>query len=210
MWACGRRVAISMCVCAVLTPAGASAQQAITADQILNALVPKTPVSRSLSPQRTDSTPNPEQSGFIDTLRNRPAKSLGTDERQKLAGVAADKPSIDLTINFDYNSDKIGTAAIPVVQAVGNALTSPKLTGGTFLVGGYTDGKGADAYNQDLSERRAEAVKEYLIEHYKIPAANLVAVGYGKTHLKSPGNPLAPENRRVQIVNVMATAVAGK
>lgn len=210
MWACSRRVAISMFVCAVLTSAGASAQQAITADQILNALVPKTPVSRSLSPQRPDSTPNPEQSGFIDTLRNRPAKSLGTDERQKLAGVAADKPSIDLTINFDYNSDKIGTAAIPVVQAVGNALTSPKLTGGTFLVGGYTDGKGADAYNQDLSERRAEAVKEYLIEHYKIPATNLVAVGYGKTHLKTPGNPLAPENRRVQIVNVMATAVAGK
>jgi outer membrane protein OmpA-like peptidoglycan-associated protein len=199
-----------MLACAALAPVGAWAQASITADQIINALVPRTPVTRSLSPQQPDDTANPEQRGFIDSLRNRPAKSLGTDERQKLAGVAADKPNIDLTINFDYNSDRIGTAAIPVIQAFGIALTSPKLAGGTFLVAGYTDGKGADSYNQDLSERRAEAVKEYLIGHYKIPAANLFAVGYGKTHLKNPDNPSAPENRRVQIVNVMATAVAGK
>jgi outer membrane protein OmpA-like peptidoglycan-associated protein len=210
MWAYRRLLAISMLACAVLAPVGASAQQPITADQILNALTPRAPISRSLSPQRPDSTPNPEQTAFIDSLRNKPAKAIGTDERQKLVGVAADKPSIDLTINFDYNSDKIGTAAVPVVHAVGSALTSPKLAGGTFLVAGYTDGQGADLYNQGLSERRAEAVKEYLIEHYKIPAVNLVAVGYGKTHLKNPGNPLASENRRVQLVNIMATEVAGK
>jgi outer membrane protein OmpA-like peptidoglycan-associated protein len=209
MWAYPRLLT-ALLVCAAMAPVGASAQSPVTADQILNALTPRAPLSRSLSPQRQDSAPNPEQSAFIDSIRNRPAKSLGSDERQKLASVAADKPNIDLTINFDYNSDQIGTAAVPVVQAIGTALTSPKLAGGTFLVAGYTDGQGADSYNQGLSERRAEAVKEYLIERYKIPAANLVAVGYGKTHLKNPGNPLAPENRRVQLVNVLPTVVAGK
>jgi outer membrane protein OmpA-like peptidoglycan-associated protein len=139
-------------------------------------------------------------------LRSKPAASLGPDERQKLATVASGKPAIDLTVNFGYNSDKIVPAAVPQVQALGQALASPKAAGNTFVVAGHTDGAGNDAYNQQLSERRAEAVKVYLIERYKVPAANLIAVGYGKTRLKNVNNPLAPENRRVQIVNMTATA----
>jgi outer membrane protein OmpA-like peptidoglycan-associated protein len=184
------------------------AEEPITADQILNALVPR--AARSLSGPRPETAQTPEQTNFINSLRNRAASSFAADEREKLAAFANDKPSIDISINFDYNSDKIGPAATPAVQEVGKALVSPKLAGGTFIVAGHTDSKGNDAYNQQLSERRAEAVKAYLVMRYKIPAANLVAVGYGKTRLKNEKNPLAPENRRVQVVNMMATTVAGQ
>jgi outer membrane protein OmpA-like peptidoglycan-associated protein len=77
-----------------------------------------------------------------------------------------------------------------------------------FLVAGHTDGKGTDQYNQILSERRAENIKQYLMQKFGIAGDNLVAVGYGKTQLKNTANPQADENRRVQVVNMEASKEA--
>ena len=78
---------------------------------------------------------------------------------------------------------------------------APDLKGRTFIVAGHTDAKGSETYNQGLSERRADAVKRFLSEKYRIETSRLVTVGYGATNLKNSENPLARENRRVQIVN---------
>ncbi len=77
------------------------------------------------------------------------------------------------------------------------------------MVAGHTDGIGGDAYNQDLSERRADTIKTFLIQKYGINGTDLVTVGYGKTKLKDPQNPADPLNRRVQVVN-METKTAQK
>jgi outer membrane protein OmpA-like peptidoglycan-associated protein len=180
------------------------AEEPISSDQILHALMPL-PMTRSLSAPRPD-TDKPEQTQFLESLRSKPADAFAPDERQRLAAIADTKPAIDLSVNFAYNSDKILPATIPQVRALGQALASSQAAGNTFVVAGHTDGAGNDQYNQKLSERRAEAVKSYLVEHHGVPAANLIAVGYGRTRLKIPSNPLAPENRRVQIVNVTAPA----
>ncbi len=78
------------------------------------------------------------------------------------------------------------------------------------MLGGHTDAKGTDGYNQGLSERRAETVKKFLIENYKIPVENLVSAGYGETDLKNKTDPNAAENRRVQIVNMAKQETASK
>jgi outer membrane protein OmpA-like peptidoglycan-associated protein len=184
------------------------AEELTTSDEIMNALVPKTLVTRSLSGQRTDAQQKTAQVNLPDSLRNRAAASLTPDERQRLTVLVDGRPNIDISVKFDYNADRVGAAAVPATDEIGKALVSPKLAGGTFLVAGHTDGKGTDDYNQRLSERRAEAVKAYLVAHYQIPAANLITVGYGKSKLKNVNNPLAPENRRVQLVNMTATAMA--
>jgi outer membrane protein OmpA-like peptidoglycan-associated protein len=192
----------------LLASARVEAADPISAEQIINALAPK-PVTRSLtlSPPQAAS---PEDTKFLDSVRNRPTRSLTLDERQELATIAKDKLSIDIDIDFDYNSAQIGSTATPGITALGKALSSPQLANGTFMLAGHTDGKGSDAFNQDLSERRAEAVKRYLIARYKLPSANLIAVGYGKSMLKNKDNPFAPENRRVQVVNMAAKNVAGQ
>jgi outer membrane protein OmpA-like peptidoglycan-associated protein len=194
----------------LLAGARVAAADPISAQQIINALAPK-PVTRSLtlSPAQAPAT-SPEEAKALDALRNRPTRSLTLDERQELATIAKDKLSIDIEIEFDYNSAQIGATATPGITALGKALSSPQLANGTFMLAGHTDGKGSDAFNQDLSERRADAVKRYLIARYKLPANNLIAVGYGKSMLKNKDNPLAPENRRVQVVNMAAKNVAGQ
>ena len=97
---------------------------------------------------------------------------------------------------------------MPAVTALGRALSSAELRGGTFVVAGHTDAVGSYASNQELSERRAESVKRYLVSNFQIPAATLVTVGYGKTKLKNNSDPNAAENRRVQIVNMEERAVS--
>ena len=81
------------------------------------------------------------------------------------------------------------------MQELGKALSDASLKGSTFVVAGHTDAIGGEAYNQDLSERRADTIKKYLTEKYGITGSDLVTVGYGKTKPKDrecadgPGQP---------------------
>ena len=192
-----------------MTAGLAFAGDTVSADQILNALKPK-PVTRGLStgPQ-VDTGAQAREASFVDTLRNRKTRSLSLGEREEIAELAATKPKIDLEIRFDYNSADISRNAMPAVQELGKALSDASLKDSTFVVAGHTDAVGGEAYNQDLSERRADTIKKYLTEKYGLNGANLVTVGYGKTKPKDPTAPLDPVNRRVQVVN-MDTKTATK
>jgi outer membrane protein OmpA-like peptidoglycan-associated protein len=176
----------------------------VTEDQIIKALAPtKKPLTRGLSvgPQ-ADPAATAAEIKFVSTIRGRTTRSLSNTEREEIATLAKDKPNIDLEITFDYNSAEISQKSLPAVQALGRALTNPELKGSTFVVAGHTDAAGGESYNQDLSERRADSIKHYLMDKYGIAASDLVTVGYGKTKLKDPNQPMAEVNRRVQVVNM--------
>jgi outer membrane protein OmpA-like peptidoglycan-associated protein len=198
------RLALIALAAGLALPAGAGAAFAAeqkSADDIIQALKPAKRITRSLTAP-AGTARSAEDARFVDSLRNRTTRSLTTDEREKVAAIAKKKPSIDLEINFEFDSAIIGAQAVPQVTAIGQALTSDELKGGTFLVAGHTDGKGSDSYNQNLSERRADAVKRFLSDRYRIDPSQLVTVGYGETQLKVSSDPYAGENRRVQLVNM--------
>jgi outer membrane protein OmpA-like peptidoglycan-associated protein len=186
-----------------------AADNNVSADQIVNALQPK-PLTRGLSagPQ-ADPTVKAKEVSFVETLRNRKTRSLSLGEREEIAQIASTKPNIDLDIQFDYNSDKIRKASVSAAQELGKALSNPSLKGSTFVVAGHTDAIGSEAYNQDLSERRADTIKRFLVEKFGINGTDLVTVGYGKDKPKDPNAPMDPVNRRVQVVN-MDTKTASK
>ena len=175
----------------------ASAADPLTEEQIVKALTPIPTRSLTLTPADTAGT---AEKKLLDSVRNRTAHSLTPGEREQIA--AAAKPSIDIEINFDYRSAKISRSAAPVVNTLGRALSSADLKGATFILAGHTDGKGSLPYNQELSEKRVDTVKRYLVDHLKLSPTGLVAVGYGKTRLKNENDPFGPENRRVQVVNM--------
>jgi outer membrane protein OmpA-like peptidoglycan-associated protein len=192
--------------------AKAVAAEDVTEDEIVRALAPaKKPLTRGLSagPQ-VDPAVTAEEGRFVQKIRGRSTRSLSSTEREEIATIVKDKPKIDLEINFDYNSADISAKSMTSVQALGRALTNPDLKGSTFIVAGHTDAAGGETYNQDLSERRADSIKKYLVEKFGIAAADLVTVGYGKTKLKDPANPLADVNRRVQVANMENKATASK
>jgi outer membrane protein OmpA-like peptidoglycan-associated protein len=185
----------------------------VTEDEIVRALAPtpKKPLTRGLSiaPQ-ADAAPSAAETKLIQSVRGRATRSLSSTEREEIATVAKDKPNIDLEITFDYNSANISAKSMASVQALGRALSSPDLKGSTFVVAGHTDAAGTETYNQDLSERRADSIKRYLVDKYGIAATDLVTVGYGKSKLKDPSQPMAEVNRRVQVVNMENKTTASK
>ena len=192
--------------------ARAVAADDVTEDQIVRALVPaKKPLTRGLSagPQ-ADPAVAAAEGRFVQTIRNRATRSLSVTEREEIATIAKDKPNIDLEITFDYNSADISAKSLPSVQSLGKALTNADLKGSTFIVAGHTDAAGGEAYNQDLSERRADSIKRYLTDKFGIAGTDLVTVGYGKSKLKDPSNPMAEVNRRVQVVNMANKTTASK
>lgn len=182
-------------------------------DRIGSALQAKQPLTRSLN-ARPDSKATADKQ-VIDRLRTRsisvePAQSPTADERAQIAEIARDKPAIDLEILFDYNSAEITPKAVPALVALGNALSRQDLKGSVFFINGHTDAAGRADYNQALSQRRANSVRGLLIEQYKLAPDALIAVGFGEEQLKNLANPLAGENRRVQIVNTTVRATAGR
>jgi outer membrane protein OmpA-like peptidoglycan-associated protein len=111
-------------------------------------------------------------------------------------GVAAAKVSLD-RIHFEFDSSRLTPDATRLLERVGQALGSSELAGLAFVVEGHTDAQGDEAYNQALSVRRAQAVKEYLVAQHGIPAARLKAVGKGEAELLEVADPEGPANRRV-------------
>jgi outer membrane protein OmpA-like peptidoglycan-associated protein len=202
-------LAVAAAVLALSAGVGSAYAEELTADQILNALKPKG-LTRSLSggAAPAEKALSAEDQKFLDTLRTKRTRSLSAGERERVATLAKEKPSVDLTITFDYNSANISKKALPAVTELGKALSNPDLKGNVFMVAGHTDAKGGEEYNQRLSELRADAIKRHLGEKFGISAENLVTVGYGKSQLKNAGNPLAEENRRVQVVNMESSKEA--
>ena len=193
---------VSAVVTAGLALPAIGAEQ-VSSDTILKALTPKKPLTRSLSISPAEQAREAETKKFVDTLRNRTSRSLSSNEREQIVAIAQDKPKIDIEIRFDFNSANISKSAMGNVEALGKALSDASIKGSSFVLAGHTDAVGGVEVNQDLSERRADTIKRYLVEKYKLAPETIVTAGYGKTRLKNASQPTAAENRRVEVVNVV-------
>jgi outer membrane protein OmpA-like peptidoglycan-associated protein len=206
-WICGAAT-IGLVSLLLGTTAQAQAPMPSEAD-IVTALTPK-PVTRSLSVGAQTSATSEADQAFVRDIQNRRTRSLSTGDRAKLATITSAKPKIDLDIPFEYNSSTIGASARPAVDRLGAALSHPQIKGSTFLIAGHTDAKGSETYNQGLSERRAEAVRRYIVEKYQLPPNTLISVGFGKSRLKNANDPMADENRRVEVTNAADAKTAAR
>ena len=114
----------------------------------------------------------------------------------------APKPSTDLTINFEFNSAKLSPDSLEQLQQLATALNSEEILPYRIKVTGHTDAVGSDAYNMDLSKRRAQAVVSYLSSQLGVNLARLSSTGLGKRALKLPDDPGNGANRRVEITQI--------
>lgn len=106
--------------------------------------------------------------------------------------------TLDLVIRFEFDSSKIQESSKPLLNNLAAAMKTEKLLNLNFSVEGHTDAKGSADYNLRLSERRAEAVVNYMAQ-LGIAKDRLTALGKGASELLKPENPDSFENRRVKI-----------
>jgi outer membrane protein OmpA-like peptidoglycan-associated protein len=102
-------------------------------------------------------------------------------------------------IYFDFASDRLKPESTPVLEEIVAVLKDNpdwKLT-----VSGHTDNVGGDAYNLDLSKRRAAAVKQALVTQYQIAPDRLATDGFGASRPVDTNDTLSgrARNRRVEL-----------
>jgi outer membrane protein OmpA-like peptidoglycan-associated protein len=114
----------------------------------------------------------------------------------------ANLAQFDVEVDFDFNSAVIKPSSYRTVGSIADALHNPILLGYGFLVIGHTDSVGGREYNIGLSQRRAEAIRDALIDPFGVNPAVMEAVGLGEEQLRDPAHPTSGVNRRVQLINV--------
>jgi outer membrane protein OmpA-like peptidoglycan-associated protein len=141
----------------------------------------------------------PTREEIIESIRAKQLTRCPRFDAKAGCGTAQPAGGIDVEIHFGRSSALLGAAAVSQLQALGADLDRPERKGVGLLVSGYTDASGSDAYNQRLSERRAGAVKRFLVTRLNVPDDTVIAVGHGKAEPKNAADPYAGENRRVQV-----------
>lgn len=141
-------------------------------------------------------------------LRQLAAQSLADPARKERVNRAPVFAQLDqlaqftIAVQFDFNSARIRPDSFRAVGLMADALYSPYLQGYKFLIVGHTDGKGSREYNLKLSQQRADAIRDALINPFGIPASRIETVGLGEEQLLNSAKPDAAENRRVQLINI--------
>jgi outer membrane protein OmpA-like peptidoglycan-associated protein len=117
------------------------------------------------------------------------ADALGKECRVELRG-----------IYFDFNQATLKPQSAPALKEIAAALQAASER--QVRIEGHTDNIGSDRYNDDLSARRAAAVKATLVRDYRVPAAMLSTAGHGERRPIETNDTLAgrARNRRVELV----------
>lgn len=115
--------------------------------------------------------------------------------------------SVDVTILFDFDVGQVRQSETGKLKQLAAALLDPLNAKSRFAVIGHTDSKGSDAYNCGLSDRRANAVRDWL-RALGVAPDRLVALAAGEHVLRNKQNGEAAENRRVGFAKLAADASA--
>ncbi|UTW07596.1 OmpA family protein [Pseudomonas benzenivorans] len=86
---------------------------------------------------------------------------------------------VELDVKFDFDKDRVKEESYSDIKNLADFMNQYPQTRTT--VEGHTDAVGTDAYNQKLSERRANAVRQVLVDQYGVSGERVNAVGYGET-----------------------------
>ncbi|MEA3362247.1 MAG: OmpA family protein [Thermodesulfobacteriota bacterium] len=119
------------------------------------------------------------------------------------AGVSVDvygcPTKLTLHINFGHDSSKVGAEFDSEVAKAAQCIND--YPGNSVFIDGHTDSSGSAAYNQKLSEQRAAAVKNRLIERFNVKESRMVSRGFGEDQPVASNKTAASRslNRRVEV-----------
>jgi outer membrane protein OmpA-like peptidoglycan-associated protein len=135
------------------------------------------------------------------------SKSRGKTEPppQKRPAIAPDLnklPTFNVDITFDVDTPIVQPESYQTVGRIADAMVHSSLLPYTFLIVGHIEANGKREGNAILSQRRADAIRETLVNTFKISAKRIQAVGLGEEQLLDSARPTAPVNNQIQIMTL--------
>jgi OOP family OmpA-OmpF porin len=111
-------------------------------------------------------------------------------------------PQLTVEINFNLDSAIVRPESYRTLGLMADALHHPYLLEYKFLIIGHTDASGKREYNLNLSQKRADAIREALTTTFRVAPRRVEAVGLGEEQLRNTADPNSAENRRVQLITI--------
>lgn len=179
-------------VAALMTSAAANAQTRLTDRQLIDSL-------QKLDDAKSIDVVALRQKAIDSVAQNR---SPDPNNREPLNLELDDLSQITVDIQFQLDSAAILPSSFRTLGVIADSLHYPTLLESTFLVVGHTDASGGRKHNLDLSQQRADAVRDALVTTFGISPKKVFAVGLGEEQLLDRRKPDSPRNRRVQLINI--------
>jgi len=117
-------------------------------------------------------------------------------------------PQLVAEIQFDADAAVVRPDSYRVLGRIADTLTHPSLLGYKFLIVGHTVSTGRRDVNLTLSQRRADVIREVLVNTFKINPKRLLSLGLGEEQLLDSARPASPANQRVHLMTVGSTIEA--
>jgi OmpA-OmpF porin, OOP family len=189
----GRIVHIAICIQKQRFRAWIDAEKVFDAPEV----VAENSIFNSLQLSMGSTGYSPEQIGYY--ISNVKMAAGVPDTRTKIFTTGK---FVTTGISFDINSDKIKPISYPVLKQVADALKEEPAV--RINIVGHTDSDGSDKDNLELSKRRAESVKQYLVKEFGVEAERLEAMGKGESEpLKKESTAQdKANNRRVEFIKL--------
>ncbi len=142
------------------------------------------------------------ESTLVDALTPEPkfrTRSLTIAPNGSVPQTPVKQAAASMLITFESNSADLKPQSKKLLDELGKAMQSNKLSNFKFAIEGHADPRGAAQANLELSEKRARSVVSYLSETHNIDPARLTPIGKGQSEPINLNQPDAPENRRVTV-----------
>ena len=111
-------------------------------------------------------------------------------------------PAFNVDITFDVDTPIVQPESYQAVGQIADALVHSSVLPYTILVVGHIEANGKREANAILSQRRADAIREILVNTFKISAKRIQSVGLGEEQLLDSARPNAPVNNQIQIMTL--------
>lgn len=121
-------------------------------------------------------------------------------KRPPIAPQLTKLPQIRFDVVFDPDSSLIRPASYQTIGSIADALTDPKMRPYRYLIVDHVEAAGRRDHNLILSQRRADSIRDVLVNTFKVSPKRLLALGLGEEQLQDVNRPAAPANARVQII----------
>ena len=133
------------------------------------------------------------------------SRSKNEPPPQKRPAIAPDLnklPTFNVDITFDVDTPIVQPESYQAVGRIADAMVYSSLLPYTFLIVGHIEASGRRENNAILSQRRADAIREILVNTFKISAKRIQSVGLGEEQLLDSARPNAPVNNQIQIMTL--------
>ena len=190
------RVAMLLTAVAMLAaPTAASRGQAAPArDDIINAL------------KNFDSAPDLDIAALkqkaLDQSRSRSKKEPEPNKRPMIVPDILNLPTFTVSVDFDSDTPVVRPSSYETVGRIADALVQASLLPYSFLIVGHTISDGKREANVMLSQRRADALRDSLVNTFKISSKRVQSLGLGEEQFIDQAHPTSPVNLQIQIVTI--------